>query len=528
MTLALALLALSLGVPEPAPPPGEGDVRVHVALHARFTDRENQPRPPLLVDSGKRAFDLGPYLRPQGSDEYLSTFASLGVEGHHGMLRWALSADTGELRRTSFSQLAPVCASSLSPTGLDVGGSGRCNLLGAGRATVLVEETRLAAARLTSNGRPFEDELRSTLFVREAWAGVTLGRNDFVSLKAGRKRFTVADGFVFDDYGTGAEASFDLGALGPSWDLGVALLFPTRDFPTASNVRSPMLALRADWLPSLFEHVGGFLAFYRDRSNSVAELFRGSFAEPGVLRLRELAPGTQPYVLEERALATVVGSDRESEAGLGWLGASASVRALGGRLDCTGAVAFGNVTLRLPNASTESHSSVSGRLGHVALRRRITSGLELRGSLLYLSGDLPPDKKKRLGLPEGYGGFLGVSPYVTETNLFFSGGVAESFAARQATAPGVNGRGVIAPVLAAFWEAARTVGVEARAAHLVAPEVGPFGGRTYGTELDVELSWALLPWLTVLGEADVLFTGDFFAGRAPVTKFVLGIDLLGG
>lgn len=520
--MRIAWLALALAL---APPAGaEEDLRFHLVLHGRFTDRQNQPRPTLLYDRGGQAFDVAPYLRTQGSDSYGSTFASAGVEGRHGWFRWALAADTGELRSQSFPLTAPVCVAR-TPTGLDTPGNGTCVLDAQGRRTIFeVEETRLGASRVTSNGRSVEDEARSTLFLREAWVGAAVGRNEFAVVKVGRKRFTVADGFVYDDYGTGLEVNLDLGAIGPSWDLGAALFYPTRDFPDRSGLTSALLSLRASYLPSLFERAGVFLAFYRDRTNTIADLFRGSFAEPSVLALRTQAPGSPGYRLEELTLARSQAARLESEGWLGWGGTSGSLSRSGARLDWTGALGFGDVTIE--RGTTERASSVFGQLAHLRLRARAARELELGGFFLFLSGDLPPAERRRLGLPERYGGFLGIAPFVTDTNIFFNGGVAESFAARQATAPGVNGRGVVAPGLTASWDPLRALGLDARGAYLFSPEVGPFGGRVYGPELDLEVTFSPLRWLTFAAEGDVLFPGDFFAGRAPVTKVILGVDVV--
>ncbi len=125
-----------------------------------------------------------------------------------------------------------------------------------------------------------------------------------------------------------------------------------------------------------------------------------------------------------------------------------------------------------------------------------------------------------------YRGFVGIAPYLTETNLFFGGGLSESFADRQATAPGVNGRGVIAPVVELRLEPGAGASLLARAAWLGAAVRGPFGGRTYGTELDLEASWAAAPWLVLGAELDALFPGDFFKGREPILKGVLALDLV--
>ncbi|HEX7622170.1 MAG TPA: hypothetical protein VF400_01265, partial [Anaeromyxobacteraceae bacterium] len=481
---AVAFTALAAAAAQPGLAQADDDVRAHLELHGRFTDRENTPSPTLLFDRSARTFDLAAYLRPQGSDGYASTLVSAGLEGHHGWLRWAVTADTGEVRAQQFPRTSDVCGSAKSTTGLDLCSQTIAGRLIATPPTVRLEDTRLQPAALTSNGRLLADELRSTLLLREAWVGAALGRNDFAFVRAGRKRFTVGDGFIYDDYGTGVELNLDLGALGPSFELGAAAFYATRDFPRAAGLTSPMLVLRADWLPSLFEHAGIFLAAFRDRSDSLAPLFQASLAESGALRLGRATLGTPDYRALSRALAAVLGSDRHSDGTLVWLGTSGSLRVLGPlRLDWTGAVERGRLTLG--SGAAQVQSDVRGQLGWLRLRGDASRTLELSAFFLYLSGDLPPDERARRGLPAQYGGFLGVAPYVTTTNIFFQGGVAESFASRQATAPGVNGRGVLAPGLGATFEPARALAFDLRAAWLVAPEVGPFGGADYGPEVDL-------------------------------------------
>ena len=459
--VAVTVLATAAARPDPSPP--DDDMRAHLELHGRVTRRENAPGPMLLYDRSARTFDLAPYLKPQGSDDYASTLVSAGLEGRLGWLRWTVTADTGEVRTQQFPERSAVCGSTRTPTGLAVAASGLCDVNLDGRPSanptkVQLDDTRLQPAALTSNGRLLGDELRSTLLLREAWVGATMGKNDFALVRAGRKRFTVGDGFIYDDYGTGVEANLDLGALGPSFELGAAAFYPTRDFPRAAGLTSPLLALRADWLPSLFEHAGLFLAVFRDRSDSLAPLFQAALAESSAVRLGRATVGTADYQTLARRVAVALGAAPHSEGTLAWLGTSGSLRVLGPvRLDWTGAVERGRLTLGSGAGQVQSDVDLRGRLAWLRLRGDASRRLELSAFFLYLSGDLPPDERQRLGLPRQYGGFLGVAPYVTTTNIFFKGGVAESFASRQATAPGVNGRGVLAPGLGATLEPTRAL-----------------------------------------------------------------------
>lgn len=519
-----ALLALA-----PAPAGADG-VEARAALHLRYTDKRNVPDPDVLFDPSARVFAVGNYLGPGPVQSYPSLLVSAGLDGSFfdGRFRFVLAVDTGEMRSQRFPESRTACLASGSPSGLDLAGSGTC--LGALRFPLPV--TTYGPSTWTSNGYPFETEARQTLLIREAFAEVRLGRAGFAALRAGRKRITVGDGFVYDDYGLGVEAAVDLGAIGPQWDFGATVFLPTRNFPTEAEVRSPMVAVRADFLPSLFEHAGVFAAYLHDVTGSVPELFRSASVESDVTALQGTAEGSAEYVRSSRRLAATLDVPLQGTSNLYWVGTSGRL-VLGEvhNLGWTAALQGGRITLLLPqgpgSAPIEVGFSSLGELLSVRYHLAVVRELRLGAFFLFLSGDLPPAEKARLGLGNQYGGFLGVAPFITATNLFFNGGISESFATRRATAPGVNARGVIAPGLTASWDATAWLGIDGRAAYLFAEEAGPYGGRVYGPELDLNLTFTPLRWMVIGVEADVLFPGDFFpSSRLPITKVVVGVDLL--
>jgi hypothetical protein len=515
---AMLALAIALGVPA-ARAAGDG-VDVRATLHSRVTALGDVPGRDVLYDPASRAFALDGYLVPSQDERYASSFASLSADGRarEGDLRWRIAVDTGELRRRAFPLAAAVCASA-GGTGL-----GPCTFQ---RDGVLLEQTVRGDAQLTSNGRPFRDELDATLFVREAYAALSLGRAGFATVRAGRKRTTVGGGFVYDDYATGAEVALDLGAIGPPLALSASLFQPTRDLPREVDGLSPMVALRLDWLRSLFESAGVFVAAHRDRTGSVAELFRGALVEQRVAVLAQATPDTDAYRAANRRLAALLALPLESDATLAWAGTSGRLTPLRGqRVAWTAAVLGGRIDrVAVPDATTPAIEDVSvrGRLLSAEWETSLGRHVGVGASLLYLSGGTFPGLGERGG---EYHGFLGVAPFVTATNLFFGGGLSESFAARQSTAPGVNGRGVAAPGVSLAVDATRTLGLDVKAAYLLAPVAGPFGGRVYGVELDGVLSWSPWEWLVLGAEVDVLWPGDFFAGDRTIYKTVLAVDLV--
>jgi hypothetical protein len=525
------LAALALAVALAVSAARADGVSVQAILHVRATGIENLPGEDVLYDRAARTFELSRYLVPSEDARYGSTYASLSLDGGGlgGSLRWRLAVDTGELRRRAFPLVAPVCWTR-SGTGLADFPSTDCALYprdGTLRPVVFpAEETRRGDRELTSNGRPFSDELEATLLVREAYAALSFGRADLATVRVGRKRVSVGDGFVYDDYATGAEVALDLGAVGPPFVVTASLFQPTRDAPGTVAGISPFVAVRADFLPSLFEHAGLFVAAHRDRTGSVAELFRGAIVERRVADLARAQSGTTAYQEANQMLARTLAEPLESDATLAWAGTSGRLApGRGQRLAWTAALLRGRIE-RIAIDGTDltlaEDLTLRGRLLSLAWDVDVGRRLGLGAFFLHLSGGTFP----AIGADGEYRGFLGIAPFVTTTNLFFGGGLSESFAARQSTAPGVNGRGVTAPGLSLTFDATDALGLELRGAWLVAPVEGPYGGRIYGTEVDATLSWSPRPWLVVGAELDVLFPGDFFAGDETVYKTVLAVDLL--
>lgn len=532
-----AALALAVALAVPAAR-ADGGVSVRADLHARFTGLGDVPGTDVLFDRASQSFDLSRYLVPSGSDRHGSAFASFSMEGAGlgGDLVWRLALDTGELRRTAFRRLTTVCWSE-GGTGLSNAASGPCDLYprpggvplpGARPVLFTVEDTRLEPAQLTANGRPLANEIRATLLVREAYAALSFGRAGFATVRAGRKRVSVADGFVYDDYATGAELALDVGAIGPPLSVTASLFQPTRDWPRGVAGISPFAAVRADWLPSLFEHAGIFVAAHRDRTGSVAELFRGALVERHVAFLDEAPSGSVAYVDANHRLAALLGQRLASDASMAWVGTSGRLSPWRGqRLGWTAALVRGRIDrVETGNATALSLAHdvrLDGRLLSATWDVDLGEKLGLGAFFLYLSGGTFPAGPNATGT---YGGFLGIAPFITTTNLFFGGGLSESFAARLSTAPGVNGRGVTAPGLSLGFDPTEELGLDLRAAYLTAPVSGPFGGRVYGTELDANLSWSPRTWLVLGAELDVLWPGSFYAGSGTVYKTILALDVV--
>jgi len=503
-------------------------------LHLRFTSWRQRPDSDILYDPSRYTFALEGYLVPSVDETYPSALVSAALEGRalDGDLRWRFGAGSGEARRKAFPSLQDVCLQN-GGTGLGPPSGPGCLAPGLHRI-VSLETTVPADPILTLGGRPAATEAQDTWLIREAWASLAFGRAGFARLTAGRRRITVADGLVHDDTSAGIEAAFDLGAIGPPFEVAAGLLVPSRDWPTAGATGSPMLVARAAWLPSLFESVGVFAAAMQDRSGGVAEMLRGQNEERAAVRLAraQADPSGADEVVAAGLLASTLAAHYESDASLLWLGTSGALSPLPGqRLTWTAAALEGTIdSVDVPRGTLLRDVAVHGGAARVRWDVELPRGFSAGGAFLWLTGGTLPEATVSNGelvaATGTYRGFLGVAPLVPHANLFFGGGLSETFSTLRTTAPGVNGRGVLSPAASLSWYPSEAFGLDTRLAWLRADVTGPYGGKVYGTELDLSASFTPVPWLSVGLEWDVLWPGDFYGGQSTVTKKVIAVDVL--
>ena len=535
------LLAILILLGSARADPDDG-VSFRGSLHLSLRSDRNVPDETVRYDPAANELTFASYLAPGPQDSFGSLLASMTLVGRalDGDLLGVLTADTGEVRSQRLHVVGQVCWSERTPSGLAVPGSGLCDLYRLstqtyGRVIVPVEETTLESQpQVTSNGQPFKQEVDETLLLREAYVRYRFGRAGFASIAVGSERRVVADGYIHDDYGWGVQLSADLGALGPPLSLSASLFLPTRDLPRASNLSAPMVLVTADFLPSLFDRAGLFAAGLRENGDSLSGASQGALEERLVQVADASAPGMPAYRRASQVLAAFSQAPFSGEGTVFWLGTSGRVRA--GRsewISWTAALEGGQidkVTAGQNPVVLAERVSLQGELVALHYEADLPRGLGARASFLYLSGDeIPRARLDATGIVPAtgtYRTFLGVSPYLTETNIFFDGGLSESYADREARPPGVNGRGVISPGLSFQWTPADALSLGAKGAWLRAVTAGPFGGLVYGTELDSDLTFEAAGWLSLGVEADVLFPGDFFPSRKPITRGILALDLM--
>ena len=502
---------------------GDGPLWARAGLAARYTLQAALPSTLALYDVAALSYAASSYLAPGPAQGYASglAFVSAGWEPL-SWLGFRLDVDSGLVRSQSFPATTVVCPSATSPSGLAPVGSVTCD----GQARYLLQTTTDGPSEITSNGQSFADEASQTAFIRQFYAEFTAGRAGAFHARLGRQRLRVADGFVYDDWGLGLDLDLDLGAIGPPFAFSASVFYPSRAWPTGSAWQYPVVAATAEWTPSLGEWVGIWGAWSRDATGDATAVLRQGLEENQVLELLRTSPGSAAYRAASRRLAALQNAASTGTSNLGWLGAS-------GRLDLSGwadvrftlGAAFGTVGSASGATGGSASVPVTGWLASARLNAQPGGGWTLSPFFVWLTGDSLPSTQQILSGSGTWSGFLAISPYITATNLFFQGGISESYADRRASGSGVNARGVVAPGIQVGFIPARGVDLVAKAAWLWADEVGGFGGSSYGPEVDLNVSWSPWRWLAVLAEADVLALGNFFPQGGLARRFIVGVNV---
>jgi hypothetical protein len=487
---------------------------LELGLFNRFTHRQNDVERLLRYNTTTQAFAAASYLTPSVDDTYYSFLASAGV--YVKPLSWlglGLSVDSGELRPVG--HLAGEATIPLS-------------LLGGEPAVVQTTGYRKTA---TASGQPIADEARETAFVRQAFVRLTAPRTGWLTVDLGRASTEIGSGLIYNDYGLGARVTADLELLKDlPLRVSAKVLLPSRSW--SGGLHSPLVGLRAEYIFSFSEALGITAAYFRDGDSSFGQLLQPSVSEAAVRMEKSLDP-----TVHREAFALALETGLPSKANIGWIGVEGNKYV--GDLQLAGAflVEVGHITLDnvfyglLPSAKVppmlQGKTIELDTLGFALdLRARYTFSerLALGGFFLFLSGAENPLFAE--GGKGRYASFLSVMPYLTRTNLFFSGGMNETFSGRHATTAGINGRGVIAPGLDASWEITDRIAVAGTLAALLAPVAyWQTGSKLYGVEVDLEGSLKLTSFLKLALEYDVLAGGTFFPVRAAIHKVLVGLDL---
>jgi len=359
------------------------------------------------------------------------------------------------------------------------------------------------------------DALARSWAVREAWVELDLAPGQALELTLGRQRWRVLDGWVYDDYGLGVGARLDVAALG-GWPLALeARGLLAHRYWDAQLLDLPVADARVawEWAPGSRLSTGVTVAW--DRAGFVPALAAASAVE-----------GLVEAGSYEKALLLALASPQGSGT-VQW--ADVALALVFDELDVNAraALEWGGASFRLAGAAQgkggrRSLDLLAGAAG-LDLAWHATGRLDLTAFGLWFSGSGPLSASET-GVA-AYRAFVSLVPFLPCTSLFFNGGLAGSLATRHAELVGTSGRGVLAGGLGATLDGPWGLAGALTVAGLGADRGAPFtGGRFYGVEIDLDLTWAATGWLDVGAEGAVLTPGTFYRDERSVWRVTAGVE----
>lgn len=382
--------------------------------------------------------------------------------------------------------------------------------------------------KLLANGNAPVDELRDHLLVREL--GFSFHTTSYwVDLTLGKKRFFVGDSFIFDGYGLGAIWTLDLLQHKSKIPFRIELqaLLADGSF-TSKGKKSPLVKISFEYVFSLVEAIGIYFAYYHDGDDNIAAIMRPAIAESYA----------SEYTSDQVKLRLALAAPFESRGNLYYIGLNWNK--FFGRLLLNGSliVELGNYDLSVdltsvPNVNREVKLGLKALafLADCMVTYNFSEAMALTGYFLYISGDDLTQVPLRDLSNKPFSSFISVLPHITRSNIFFSGGMNESFSARYLTSSGQNARGVIGTGLKLDWDIIKRLNLKSNLAVLFSSSprisgLAPGGSRFYGVELDFNFQFQLLKWLDLSAQFDFFITGPFYEARKLVYQMLLGVDMM--
>ncbi|MEL7370558.1 MAG: hypothetical protein AAFN74_16680 [Myxococcota bacterium] len=400
--------------------------------------------------------------------------------------------------------------------------------------------------------REVSPQVRDTLLLGRVFAELQLGRNGVVALKAGRYRPQIGAGTVFDAYAFGAQVDVDLSllALAPL-SFKAQVLLPDGTF-TALRKTSPLIDFQVEYRLGWFSRIKGVASIFIDTNSELADPVRSAMFKGSNAGLNDIVDGLVQLlnVSEDVAAASLLdwidtNIEVQTKGPVVWTGLMAELGDQQYSIQLTALGAFG--ALKLKTRPTQArieqfeNQALSPRLqasfadrfnaaatvpiaaffGEITTRLAVGEHLQLGTFALALSGD----EGIRLADNPQIGSFLGLSPLLPRTAVFFGG----TFGPDQATptafslAPDASGILAAGAHSTALWRQL-TLRLDVAAMSSLVPSRFT-GGRFYGVEIDFSGTLSVVDDWALFIDGGILWPGDFFDDEMPAVQFVAGIQI---
>lgn len=400
--------------------------------------------------------------------------------------------------------------------------------------------------------RPAETQLKNTFLLGRVQAELQLGKNGVVAIRAGRYQPQVGAGAVFDAYAFGVDIDVDLSLVdGPPITILARALLPDGTF-TDLRKTSPLLDFQVGYRFGWRSYIKVVGSVFFDTNSELVDPVRGALFKGGAQEFGDAVRLVAPFLGGDTDAAARVVLDWvnaniaiETEGVIAWTGLQGRFGDDRYTLWITALGAFGNLTVSsgptqqrietfqgadlsddVESAFIEAFTTarsvdVQAFFGEVRSRFVVGEVLQLDTFALVLTGDrgLRLDSES----PRLHG-FLGLSPLLPRTAVFFGGTFGPDQATPTAFSITPDSSGIVAAGLeTTVFVEDLVAGVNVAIMYALVPS--RFTDRQfYGFEVDFRGQYPIYDGLEVFVDGGVLFPGGFFEDQTTAIQVVAGLQ----
>jgi hypothetical protein len=356
---------------------------------------------------------------------------------------------------------------------------------------------------------------------------------DWIFFYPGKKEVVIFDGIILQNYLTGFSFRIDLyeGKDIPFVISGGIYKAEKSEELLGTDSFDPIAFISLDYLFNLAEGLSLSFLFFNDRSNFFGTMMNNALQQILLpileYRIKMETDFRKRYRMMEMYERIIEEPVKNSEGNLYWLSLSGKKYLWNFLLKGGFSFEFGNSDVRYIDIFTGYEKRVDiDFLGYAGFFKCFYKGsrrFEPFISFLYMSGNEGP-----FDFSDEYESFLGLYPYITETSIFYSGGINSHFSTGSLSPSGIMAYGSISFVLG--MNIKYFLNLELLQAFLFSPvspkKIGEIEvGRVYGYETDVIIKKDLYKFITLMAEGDLFFPGDFFTKSGVIFRIQGGIDI---
>lgn len=372
--------------------------------------------------------------------------------------------------------------------------------------------------------------IKEAYLIDEIWTAIK--PVDWIFFYVGKKEIKIFESIVLQNYLTGVGFRIDLyeGKDIPFVLSGGIYKAEKHEELLGTDSFDPIAFISLDYILNLAEGLSFSFLFFNDRSNFFGTMMNNALQQVLLpifeYRIRRETDFRKRQRMMEMYSRIMDEPFKNSEGNLYWLNLSGKKYIWNFLLKGGFSFEFGNSDVRYVDIFTGdekmAHIDFLGYAGFLKVFYKGFRRFEPFVSFLFMSGNEGP-----FDFRDEYESFLGLYPYITETSIFYSGGINSHFSTGSLSPSGMMSYGNISVVLG--MNIKYFLDLEVLQAFLLSP-VSPRNlgdievGRIYGYETDVIIKKDIYKFITLMAEGDLFFPGDFFTKEGVIFRIQGGID----